>query len=59
MHIKTLEPAKRPVNAVADNTEIKSATEVTIHEDREASGLLLFDPEHSWEERILDEQFRY
>ena len=59
VHIKTLEPAKRPVNAVADNTEIKSATEVTIHEDREASGLLLFDPEHSWEERILDEQFRY
>ena len=59
VRIITLEPEKRPVNAVADNTEFKSAIEVTIHEDREAYGLLMFDPEHSWEERILDEQFRY
>ena len=57
--ITVLEPTKRPVNAVADNTEIKSAIEVSIHEDRDAFGILLFDPEHSWEERILDEQFRY
>ncbi len=57
--IVALEPEKRPVNAVADNTEIKSAVKVEIYEDREATGLLLFDPEHSWEERILDEQFRY
>ena len=57
--ITALEPNKRPVNAVADNTEIRSAVEVSIHEDREAFGILLFDPEHSWEERILDEQFRY
>ena len=57
--ITVLEPDKRPVNAVADNTEIKSAVEVHIHEDRNVSGLLLFDREHSWEERILDEQFRY
>ncbi len=57
--IEVLEPSKRPVNAVADNTEIKSAVEVNIHEDRQASGVLLFDPEHTWEERILDEQFRY
>lgn len=57
--ITALEPEKRPVNAVADNTEIKSAVEVHIYEDREAFGILMFDPEHSWEERILDEQFRY
>lgn len=57
--ISALEPEKRPVNAVADNTEIKSAVEVHIHEDRTATGLLMFDAEHSWEERILDEQFRY
>jgi NAD+ kinase len=59
VRMTVLEPDKRPVNAVADNTEIKSAVEVLIHEDREASGLLLFDREHTWEERILDEQFRY
>ncbi len=57
--ITVLEPEKRPVNAVADNTEIKSAVEITIHEDRKSTGVLMFDPEHSWEERILDEQFRY
>lgn len=57
--ITALEPEKRPVNAVADNTEIKSAVEVTIHEDRQSTGVLMFDPKHSWEERILDEQFRY
>ena len=56
--ITVLEPAKRPVNAVADNIEFKSAVEVRIHEDRDKVGLLLYDPEHSWDERILDEQFR-
>jgi len=59
VRITVLEPDKRPVNAVADNTEIKSAVEVHIHEDRDVSGILLFDIEHTWEERILDEQFRY
>ncbi len=54
-----LEAGKRPVNAVADNTEIKDAATVRIHEDREATGYILFDPEHTWEERILDEQFGY
>ncbi|MFD0915555.1 NAD kinase [Pseudahrensia aquimaris] len=60
-HVKitVLEPKKRPVNAVADNTEIKSAIEVKIHEDREATGIVMFDQDHSWDERILDEQFRY
>ncbi|NKB53742.1 MAG: NAD kinase [Rhizobiaceae bacterium] len=59
VRITVLEADKRPVNAVADNTEIKSAVEVFIHEDRDVSGILLFDPEHTWDERILDEQFRY
>lgn len=57
--ITVLESDKRPVNAVADNTEIKSTVEVRIREDRSAFGILMFDPQHSWEERILDEQFRY
>lgn len=53
------EPEKRPVNAVADHTEIKSVLRVEIHEDRNSNGRLLFDPEHSWDERILAEQFQY
>lgn len=54
-----LEEPKRPVNAVADHTEVKSVTAVTIHASREITGTLLFDASHSWDERILSEQFRY
>ena len=57
--LTVLEAHKRPVNAVADNIEFKSAVEVAVHEARDKVGLLLYDPEHSWDERILDEQFRY
>jgi NAD+ kinase len=53
------ETDKRPVNAVADHTEIKSVRKVDIHEDRKSTGVLLFDREHSWDERILAEQFQY
>lgn len=57
--IKVNEPEKRPVNAVADHTEIKSVKEVHIKLDMENSGLILFDPDHSWDDRILAEQFQY
>lgn len=57
--IKVNEPEKRPVNAVADHTEIKSVKEVCIKLDMENSGLILFDPDHSWDDRILAEQFQY
>ena len=59
VRITALNADKRPVNAVADNTEIKSAVEVNIREDRNSVGILMFDPDHTWEERILNEQFRY
>jgi NAD+ kinase len=57
--ITVLEDQKRPVNAVADHIEFKSVTEVLVEEDRSASSLIMFDREHSWDERILVEQFRY
>lgn len=57
--IKVNDPEKRPVNAVADHTEIKSVKEVCIKLDMENSGLILFDPDHSWDDRILAEQFQY
>lgn len=53
------EPEKRPVNAVADHTEFKSVREVRVHLDTENNGIILFDPEHSWDDRILAEQFQY
>ena len=54
-----LEGNKRPVNASADHTEVKSVTSVTVKESRDRTATLLFDPSHSWNERILAEQFRY
>ncbi|MEL6919442.1 MAG: NAD kinase [Pseudomonadota bacterium] len=57
--IKVLEHEKRPVNAVADHTEVKSVTQVEIWESRSDTGTILFDESHSWDERILSEQFKY
>jgi NAD+ kinase len=57
--IRVLEPDKRPVNAVADHIEFKSVLEISVKEDREAACLIMFDRDHSWDERILTEQFRY
>jgi NAD+ kinase len=57
VEIFVLETEKRPVNAVADNTEIKSVVEVTIALSEGRSAKLLSDPDHSWSDRILAEQF--
>ncbi|MDP3865579.1 MAG: NAD kinase [Rhodoferax sp.] len=56
---EVLEAGKRPVNAVADNEEVKSVISVTVREAPDATATILFDPSHSWDERILTEQFRY
>lgn len=54
-----LEPGKRPVNAVADHTEIKSVQRVRVRESHDLTVTAMFDASHSWDERILSEQFRY
>jgi NAD+ kinase len=54
-----LEQDKRPVNAVADNAEVKSVVSVTVREAHDATATIMFDGSHSWDERILTEQFRY
>jgi tripartite-type tricarboxylate transporter receptor subunit TctC len=59
VRIAALEAAKRPVNAVADNVEFKSVVEVVVAQDKKAESLIMFDPDHSWDERILTEQFKY
>ena len=59
VRIEVLEVGKRPVNAVADYTEIKSVTAVDIVQSRQSRSHIMFDPDHSWDERILTEQFRY
>jgi NAD+ kinase len=52
-----LESEKRPVSAVADHTEVREVTEVTVTEDTSVSVSILFDADRSLEERILTEQF--
>jgi len=57
--IEVLDPLKRPVSAAADHTEIRNVAKVTVHEDSEVEGLMMFDSDHGWDERILAEMFRY
>jgi NAD+ kinase len=57
VEMQILEPEKRPVNAVADHNEVKSVINVTIRQSQDATVTLLFDEGHSWNERILAEQF--
>lgn len=54
-----LEAEKRPVNVAADHTEAKSVLSVTVQQSADETATLLFDASHSWNERILAEQFRY
>ncbi|MBK8458028.1 MAG: NAD kinase [Phyllobacteriaceae bacterium] len=54
-----LEADKRPVNAVADHHEVKSVVSVSVKESGQTTAGILFDDSHSWDDRILAEQFRY
>lgn len=57
VNLRVLDPGKRPVSATADFHEVRDVRTVTIHQSDECRVRLLFDPEHSLEQRILDEQF--
>jgi NAD+ kinase len=59
IEIAVNEADKRPVSAVADHFEVRSVIEVRARLDTEASRVLLFDPGHSLDERILTEQFGF
>jgi NAD+ kinase len=52
-----LDPAKRPVSAVADDLEIRNVSTVDVAEDRSIAMSMLFDAGHNLDERILAEQF--
>ncbi|MBU2533948.1 MAG: NAD kinase [Alphaproteobacteria bacterium] len=57
--IEIAQPEFRPVSAVADNRETRSVVEVLIEEDKSTEYLMMFDPGHNLDERILVEQFVY
>ena len=50
---------KRPVSAVADSIEFRDVQSVTVKQDNDHAIELLFDEQHSFEERILNEQFKF
>jgi len=52
-----LESDHRPVSATADYTEVREVKRISVKEDRTVSLSILFNPEHSLEERVLKEQF--
>jgi len=56
---RVLEPAKRPVAAVADQKELRDVAEVRLEIDRSREITLLFDPGHALDERIVAKQFAY
>lgn len=59
IQIDVMEPEHRPVSAVADHTEFRSISRVHVSMDRSVDLILLHDPTHSLDERILREQFGY
>ena len=54
---RVLDPAKRPVSAVADQVEVRDVVTVAVTLDRATPLTLLFDPEHALDDRITMEQF--
>jgi NAD+ kinase len=57
IRIEVLEAAKRPVSATADHVEVRDLAHVDIRLDMTRDMILLHDPGHSLDERILREQF--
>jgi NAD+ kinase len=57
--VEVMEPDRRPVSAVADHTEFRDIATVDVSMDRSIDLVMLHDPGHSLDERILREQFGY
>lgn len=57
IQFELLDSKKRPVNASADNHEVKSVRSVRVSLMKNIHVAILSDPGHSWNERILAEQF--
>jgi NAD+ kinase len=55
--LENLDPETRPATATADFLETFDVVSVAVEEDTSVAVALLFDPDHSLEERTLAEQF--
>ena len=56
--IKNLNPNKRPISAVADNTEVRNAKSIVIKTNKKIKFLLLYDKNRSLQKKIKIEQLR-
>ena len=59
IRIEVIEPELRPVSATADHHEVRRVASVTASLDLTIDLVMLHDPGHSLDERILHEQFGY
>ncbi|QGY41582.1 NAD kinase [Pseudodesulfovibrio cashew] len=57
VEFQILNPQKRPVGASADSFEVRNVAKVVISVEKSKQTTILFDPDHSLEERIFSEQF--
>ena len=57
VRFEIIDPYKRSVSATADAHEVRNVIRVNAFQDNKTVLNLLFDPDHSLEERILNEQF--
>ena len=57
IRFEILDHYKRPVSATADAEEVRNVVSVEVFEEKDIVLKMLFDPDHSLEQRILDEQF--
>jgi len=58
VRLEVVDPDRRSISATADNVEVRDIVSVDIQEDRSRNLVMLFDPGHALDERILSEQFR-
>ena len=56
--IKNINPLKRPVSAVADNVEVRNATNISIKINKKIKFSLLYDSNRSLQKKIKIEQIR-
>jgi NAD+ kinase len=57
VRFEVLDCYKRPVSATADAEEVRNVVSVDVYQEKTIRLKLMFDPDHSLEDRILDEQF--
>ena len=57
VRLDIVDAERRATSATADNVEVRNIRSVEVYEDRAKSLVMLFDPGHALDERILREQF--